>query len=90
MNRVITPLKTMSAAISAQEGGLAPVTVSAVETITGINYDMPVASAQVKSALLFAGMQSDEVTIINEKEKSTFCSFFYNMLLSMLARVFIP
>lgn len=70
MNRVITPLKTMSAAISAQEGGLAPVTVSAVETITGINYDMPVASAQVKSALLFAGMQSDEVTIINEKEKS--------------------
>lgn len=70
MNRVITPLKTMSAAITAQEGGLAPVTVSAVEAITGINYDMPVASAQVKSALLFAGMQSDEVTIINEKEKS--------------------
>ncbi|MGO2565701.1 MAG: 3-phosphoshikimate 1-carboxyvinyltransferase [Brochothrix thermosphacta] len=70
MNRVITPLKTMSAAISAQEGGLAPVTVSAVEAITGINYDMPVASAQVKSALLFAGMQSDDVTIINEKEKS--------------------
>ncbi|WP_413522062.1 3-phosphoshikimate 1-carboxyvinyltransferase [Brochothrix thermosphacta] len=70
MNRVVTPLKTMSAAISAQEGGLAPVTVSAVEAITGINYDMPVASAQVKSALLFAGMQSDDVTIINEKEKS--------------------
>lgn len=70
MNRVITPLKTMSAAISAQEGGLAPVTVSAVEAITGINYDMTVASAQVKSALLFAGMQSDDVTIINEKEKS--------------------
>ncbi|ANZ94462.1 3-phosphoshikimate 1-carboxyvinyltransferase [Brochothrix thermosphacta] len=70
MNRVITPLKTMSAAISAQEGGLAPVTVSAVEAITGINYDMPVASAQVKSALLFAGMQSDDVSIINEKEKS--------------------
>lgn len=70
MNRVITPLKTMSAAITAQEGGLAPVTVSAVEAITGINYDMPVASAQVKSALLFAGMQSDDVTIINEKEKS--------------------
>lgn len=70
MNRVITPLKTMGAAISAQEGGLAPVTVSAVEAITGINYDMPVASAQVKSALLFAGMQSDDVTIINEKEKS--------------------
>lgn len=70
MNRVITPLKTMSAAISAQEGGLTPVTVSAVEAITGINYDMPVASAQVKSALLFAGMQSDDVTIINEKEKS--------------------
>lgn len=70
MNRVITPLKTMSAAISAQEGGLAPVKVSAVEAITGINYDMPVASAQVKSALLFAGMQSDDVTIINEKEKS--------------------
>ena len=70
MNRVITPLKTMSAAISAQEGGLAPVTVSTVKAITGINYEMPVASAQVKSALLFAGMQSDDVTIINEKEKS--------------------
>ncbi|WP_408868828.1 3-phosphoshikimate 1-carboxyvinyltransferase [Brochothrix campestris] len=70
MNRVIAPLTLMQATLKAQPGGLAPVEVNGHSQLRGIHYDMPVASAQVKSAILFAGMQSETETTVVEKEKS--------------------
>lgn len=70
MNRVIAPLTKMNARIEAQAGGLAPVEVTGHTQLKGMHYEMPVASAQVKSAILFAGMQCETLTTLVEKEKS--------------------
>jgi 3-phosphoshikimate 1-carboxyvinyltransferase len=56
MGRVIDPLTAMGARIEAQAGGRAPLRIRASQGLTGIEYDMPMASAQVKSCLLLAGL----------------------------------
>lgn len=66
MKRVIDPLAAMGADITAEEGGLAPVRIKG-GTLAGISYDMPVASAQVKSAILLAGLNADGTTSVHEK-----------------------
>ncbi len=64
MERVITPLKAMGADITSQNG--CPPLRIAGGNLTGINYQMPVASAQVKTCLLFAGLFADGETRLQE------------------------
>ncbi|OYQ67051.1 3-phosphoshikimate 1-carboxyvinyltransferase [Aerococcus sp. 1KP-2016] len=71
MNRVMIPLRQMGASISGSEGSeFAPLYIQPVDHLNAIEYDMPVASAQVKSSILLAGLSAKGTTIIHEKEKS--------------------
>ncbi len=68
MGRVINPLTDMGASFKAQEGGKLPMTVTGAAKPKAITYKLPVASAQVKSAVLLAGLRGDGVTrVIEEK-----------------------
>ncbi len=64
MERVITPLTAMGAQIASQNGR--PPLRIAGTNLKGIDYKMPVASAQVKTCLLFAGLLSEGETRIEE------------------------
>ncbi len=66
MKRVMTPLAEMGAQFLARSGGRLPLTMSGVEQPGAITYHTPVASAQVKSALLLAGLNADGVTTVIE------------------------
>lgn len=68
MGRVIRPLAQMGAQIYGRENnGKLPITVvPAREKLRGLHYDSPVASAQVKSAILLAGMFAEGETTVNE------------------------
>lgn len=66
MGRVVKPLSQMGANI---EGDFCPLKTHPSKLV-GITYEMPVASAQVKTALLLAGLYADGETVIIEKEKS--------------------
>ena len=64
MGRVIHPLNLMGASLRGGNGDYPPILITGNQTLTGIQYDMPVASAQVKSALLLAGLFIDgEITV---------------------------
>jgi 3-phosphoshikimate 1-carboxyvinyltransferase len=65
MARIITPLELMGAKISASDGSRPPLRITG-RHLNGIAYKMPVASAQVKSALLFAGLLADGETCVAE------------------------
>ena len=65
MARVITPLSQMGALISSHEG-CPPLEVMGGRALTGIHYDMPVASAQVKSSVLLAGLYASGHTSVTE------------------------
>lgn len=66
MNRVILPLREMGADISSfQDTGCAPLTLRGTK-LHGIHYTTPVASAQVKSCLLLAGLYADSPTAVTE------------------------
>ena len=65
MQRVISPLRLMGASIDSNDGR-PPLTVHGGFPLTGIDYALPVASAQVKSALLLAGLYADGVTTVEE------------------------
>ena len=69
VDRVVEPLARMGAAIEAREGRLAPLRVGGGR-LTGIEYDLPVASAQVKSCVLIAGLLAEGETIIREPHPS--------------------
>ena len=70
MTRVTTPLKEMGAVIDGRNGGeFTPLSIRG-GNLRGIEYHLPVASAQVKSALLFAGIQADGTTTIIEQAKT--------------------
>ncbi|MDF2572440.1 MAG: aroA1, partial [Sporomusa sp.] len=67
MARVITPLAKMGLKIMGRENSrYAPLSITAAEQINGIEYDMPVASAQVKSAILLASLYANSPTTITE------------------------
>ncbi len=66
MRRVTEPLARMGAQIETAEGGTAPLRLSPAGRLSGIDYLMPVASAQVKSCLLLAGMYADGETCVTE------------------------
>ncbi len=66
MGRVIDPLKLMGAKIDAQEGGRPPLAVNGGTQLKGIHYDLPMASAQVKSCVLLAGLYAEGLTSVTE------------------------
>lgn len=71
MDRVTKPLRQMGVDISGQtERDLPPLKITGSNHLTPINYTLPVASAQVKSALIFAALQADGESVITEKEKT--------------------
>ncbi|WP_099222262.1 3-phosphoshikimate 1-carboxyvinyltransferase [Listeria costaricensis] len=71
MNRVMLPLREMGATLEGRDGTeFAPIAVTGGATLKAIEYTMPVASAQVKSAIIFAALQAEGETIIHEKEKT--------------------
>jgi 3-phosphoshikimate 1-carboxyvinyltransferase len=69
MSRVAEPLRLMGAEISLSSEGTAPVRISG-RTLEGIEYRLPVASAQVKTALILAGLHAEGRTIIEEPQRS--------------------
>lgn len=66
MNRVVDPLVSMGAMIDCAPGGTAPLHIRPPQGLSGIDYVMPVASAQVKSCLLLAGMYATGETCVTE------------------------
>lgn len=66
MGRVIEPLSQMGAAFEASEGGRLPLTVRGANPAVPIEYRLPVASAQVKSAVLLAGLNTPGITTVIE------------------------
>ncbi|GAB3682668.1 3-phosphoshikimate 1-carboxyvinyltransferase [Salinisphaera aquimarina] len=66
MARVIEPLTLMNADIQGSEGGRAPLQIRGGRALAGIDYTPPVASAQIKSCVLLAGLYADGVTRVNE------------------------
>ena len=69
VDRVVEPLALMGADLEAREGRFTPLTVRGAE-LTGIEYASPVASAQVKSCVLIAGMLADGSTTVTEPSQS--------------------
>jgi 3-phosphoshikimate 1-carboxyvinyltransferase len=66
MKRVTDPLTSMGAEINTTPKGTAPLVIRPVDGLRSINYDMPVASAQVKSCLLLAGIKAEGQTCVTE------------------------
>ena len=66
MRRVTGPLGQMGAEIATTEQGTPPLHISPVAKLQGIEYDMPMASAQVKSSVLLAGLYADSATSVTE------------------------
>jgi 3-phosphoshikimate 1-carboxyvinyltransferase len=65
MARIIAPLRSMGAKIAASDGDRPPLRITGTH-LNAIDYKMPVASAQVKSALLFAGLLAEGETRVEE------------------------
>jgi 3-phosphoshikimate 1-carboxyvinyltransferase len=65
MKRIIEPLARMGARIQSTEGGLPPLTIEGGK-LESIHYELPVASAQVKTAVLFAGLYAPGTTEVVE------------------------
>ena len=69
MDRVTLPLKKMGVTISGQtERDLPPLYLKGTKSLRPIQYELPIASAQVKSALIFAALQAQGQSVIIEKE----------------------
>ncbi len=68
MARVIEPLKTSGAVFTAREGGRLPLSIQGARDALPITYRLPVASAQVKSAILLAGLNARGITEVTEPE----------------------
>ncbi|MCW8890436.1 MAG: 3-phosphoshikimate 1-carboxyvinyltransferase [Sedimenticola sp.] len=66
MRRVTDPLSKMGAAVETTESGTAPLTIHPVNALKAIDYELPVASAQIKSCLLLAGLYAEGETRVTE------------------------
>jgi 3-phosphoshikimate 1-carboxyvinyltransferase len=69
MGRVVSPLRQMGADIRAREDNFAPLEIRAAQ-LHGIHYKMPMASAQVKSAVLLAGLFAEGATSVTEPART--------------------
>ncbi|MGC3693672.1 3-phosphoshikimate 1-carboxyvinyltransferase [Enterococcus faecalis] len=71
MNRVMLPLNQMGAECQGvQQTEFPPISIRGTQNLQPIDYTMPVASAQVKSAILFAALQAEGTSVVVEKEKT--------------------
>lgn len=68
MARVTDPLSEFGAQITAREGGRLPITIQGVTDPVPLTYRTPVASAQIKSAILLAGLNAPGQTVVIEAE----------------------
>ncbi|WP_372864855.1 3-phosphoshikimate 1-carboxyvinyltransferase [Spongiibacter sp.] len=66
MERVAAPLREMGAVVETAEGGRPPMTIRGGQSLKGIDYVLPMASAQVKSCVLLAGMYAEGETRTTE------------------------
>jgi 3-phosphoshikimate 1-carboxyvinyltransferase len=66
MGRVMTPLEKMGARIDSEEGGRPPLSIHGGGELKAIHYDLPMASAQVKSCVLLAGLYANGKTSVTE------------------------
>lgn len=66
MRRVTDPLSQMGAKIESTQNGTPPLKISGQQALQGIHYEMPIASAQVKSCLLLAGLYAQGETSVTE------------------------
>jgi 3-phosphoshikimate 1-carboxyvinyltransferase len=67
MQRVISPLTLMGASISASPSGTLPVKIFGFKKLHSIEYEIPIASAQVKSCILLSGLHLDDETKVIER-----------------------
>lgn len=70
MQRIITPLEMMGARILSEDGR-APLRITGSRRLKGIHYELPVASAQLKSCVLLAGLNAEGRTILIEERGVT-------------------
>ena len=68
MGRITAPLSLMGARIETRDGGLPPIRIDISKGLQGIDYTCQVASAQVKSAILLAGLYAEGVTSVHEPQ----------------------
>ena len=68
MGRITDPLRLFGAEVTAREGGLLPVTIRGAADPVPVRYATPVASAQIKSAVLLAGLNAPAQTVVIEAE----------------------
>jgi len=68
MRRIIEPLSMMGANIKSQNSGRPPLEIEMSEKLNPINYELPIASAQVKSCILFASLYSKGKTTVRERQ----------------------
>ena len=66
MRRVTVPLAQMNTIVETNDAGTPPLTIKGGKQLKGFHYEMPVASAQVKSCLLLAGLYADGETCVTE------------------------
>jgi len=70
MGRVLDPLRSMGAQVIARSGDRLPLTIRGATTAIPISYELPVPSAQVKSAILLAGLNAPGTTTVIEQNPS--------------------
>jgi 3-phosphoshikimate 1-carboxyvinyltransferase len=71
MERVAAPLRAMGADVSCAPGGVPPVRMTrTTKTLKGLAYELPVASSQLKSALLLAGLRATGATTLTSPQRS--------------------
>ena len=70
MNRIIEPLKIMGANISGSTAKTVPLYIKPTNKLKAIDYQLPIASAQVKSAILLAGLHIDDATKVIEQNQT--------------------
>ena len=70
MKRVVDPLSRMGAKIVTSDNGTLPIKISTTGGMKAIEFDMEIASAQIKSAVLLAGLHMDETTVVIEHSRT--------------------
>ena len=70
MKRIIEPLRRMGVKITARDDNYLPLEIRGNARLVPIQYDLPMASAQVKSCILLAGMQAGGITSVTEPVRS--------------------
>jgi len=68
MSRIVDPLKLMGAQVSTAAQGTPPLTLNGSDQLSAIEYTTPMASAQVKSCILLAGLHANGKTIVHEPD----------------------